>query len=63
MTDIADETEKFLRYLAEEVGVSAKRNEWLARNFRDGSCIFDIAREAMRNNFVQHTLYEVIRTA
>jgi hypothetical protein len=47
LTDIADETEKFLRYLAEEVGVHAHRGEWLARNFENSSCIFDIEREAL----------------
>ena len=47
LTDIADETEKFLRYLAEEVGVRAQRGEWLARNFQDGSCVFDIEREVL----------------
>jgi hypothetical protein len=47
LTDIADETEKFLRYLAEEVGVRAQRAEWLARNFENGSCNFDIEREVL----------------
>lgn len=46
LTDIAEEAEKFLRYLAEDSGIGVKRNEWLARNFENKSVRFDIEREA-----------------
>jgi len=45
LTDIADEAEKFLRYLAEDAGISVRRAEWLARNFQNGSLQFDVERE------------------
>jgi hypothetical protein len=46
LTDIAEEAEKFLRYLAEDAGINVKRGEWLARNFRNRSVRFDVEREA-----------------
>jgi hypothetical protein len=46
LTDVADEAEKFLRYLAEDAGISVKRADWLARNFENRSVRFDIEREA-----------------
>jgi len=46
LTDIADEAEKFLRYLAEDAGIEVKRGEWLARNFKNRSVRFDVEREA-----------------
>lgn len=45
LTDIAEEAEKFLRYLAEDSGINVRRNEWLARNFDNRSVRFDIERE------------------
>jgi hypothetical protein len=45
LTDIAEEAEKFLRYLAEDAGITIRRNEWLARNFENSSVRFDIERE------------------
>lgn len=45
LTDIAEEAEKFLRYLAEDAGITVKRNEWLARNFKNSSVQFDIERD------------------
>lgn len=46
LTDIAEEAEKFLRYLAEDAGITIRRTEWLARNFDNRSVRFDIEREA-----------------
>jgi hypothetical protein len=46
LTDIAEEAEKFLRYLAEDAGISVRRGEWLARNFENRSVRFDVEREA-----------------
>jgi hypothetical protein len=46
LTDIADEAEKFLRYLVEDAGILVKRGEWLARNFNNESVRFDVEREA-----------------
>ena len=47
LTDIANETEKFLRYLAEDSGISnTKRADWLARNFVNESVRFDVERES-----------------
>jgi hypothetical protein len=46
LTDIADEAEKFLRYLAEDADIAVRRGEWLARNFMNGSISFDVEREA-----------------
>jgi hypothetical protein len=46
LTDVAEEAEKFLRYLAEDAGIMVRRGEWLARNFQDGSLRFDVEREA-----------------
>jgi hypothetical protein len=46
LTDIANEAEKFLRYLAEDAGIAVKRSEWLARDFLNESVRFDIEREA-----------------
>lgn len=46
LTDIADEAEKFLRYLAEDADISVRRGEWLARNFTNMSVRFDVEREA-----------------
>jgi hypothetical protein len=46
LTDIADEAEKFLRYLAEDANIAVRRGEWLARNFINGSVRFDVEREA-----------------
>jgi hypothetical protein len=45
LTDIAEEAEKFLRYLADDTGITVRRNEWLARNFENRSVRFDIERE------------------
>jgi hypothetical protein len=45
LTDIAEEAEKFLRYLAEDAGISMRRGDWLARNFENRSVRFDIERE------------------
>lgn len=45
LTDIADEAEKFLRYLAEDAGINVERGDWLARNFRNQSVRFDVERE------------------
>jgi hypothetical protein len=47
LTDVADEAEKFFRYLAEDVGVNVRRADWLARNFDNRSVRFDVEREAM----------------
>jgi hypothetical protein len=46
LTDIAEEAEKFLRYLAQDAGISVQRGEWLARNFRNRSVRFDVERES-----------------
>jgi hypothetical protein len=46
LTDIAEEAEKFLRYLAEDAGIGVRRGEWLARNFKNESVRFDVEREA-----------------
>lgn len=46
LTEIAEEAEKFFRYLAEDAGISIKRSDWLARNFENRSVRFDIEREA-----------------
>jgi len=46
LSDIADEAEKFLRYLAEDSGIVARRADWLARNFRNESVRFDVERES-----------------
>src|ERR1700688_3157551 len=45
LTEIAEEAEKFLRYLAEDAGIFVKRSDWLARNFENRSVRFDIERE------------------
>ena len=50
LTDIAEEAEKFLRYLAEDSGINVRRNEWLARNFENRSVRFDVEREASITN-------------
>ncbi len=44
--DVAEEAEKFLRYLAEDSGVSIKRGDWLARKFMNRSVRFEVEREA-----------------
>lgn len=46
LTDIANEAEKFLRYLAQDAGLNVQRGEWLARNFVNKSVRFDIERES-----------------
>jgi hypothetical protein len=46
LTDIAEEAEKFLRYLAEDSRIAVKRNEWLARNFENKSVRFDVELES-----------------
>jgi hypothetical protein len=46
LTDIADEAEKFLRYLAQDAGLTIQRGEWLARNFVNESVRFDIEKES-----------------
>jgi hypothetical protein len=46
LTDIANEAEKFLRYLAQDSGLNVQRGEWLARNFVNKSVRFDIERES-----------------
>lgn len=46
LTDIAEEAEKFLRYLAQDAGLTVARGEWLARNFTNESVRFDIERDA-----------------
>jgi hypothetical protein len=45
LSDIADEAEKFLRYLAQDAGLTVQRGDWLARNFVNASVRFDIERE------------------
>lgn len=46
LTDIAEEAEKFLRYLAADAGIEVSRGEWLARKFQNRSVRFDVEREA-----------------
>lgn len=48
LTDIAEEAEKFLRYLAQDAGLSIQRGEWLARNFVNESVRFDIEKESFQ---------------
>lgn len=48
LTDIAEEAEKFLRYLAQDAGLTIQRGEWLARNFVNDSVRFDIEKESFQ---------------
>jgi hypothetical protein len=48
LTDIAEEAEKFLRYLAHDAGLTIQRGEWLARNFVNDSVRFDIEKESFQ---------------
>jgi hypothetical protein len=46
LTDVAEEAEKFLRYLAEDSGIPVRRGEWLARNFDNAASVrFDVEKE------------------
>lgn len=43
---IASEAERFLRLLAEDVGLTIPKGEWLAENFANGSVYFDAVHAA-----------------
>jgi hypothetical protein len=40
LTDIANEVENFLRYLADDAGIEVNRADWLARAFENKSVRF-----------------------
>jgi hypothetical protein len=46
LTDIANEVENFLRYLADDAGIEVNRADWLARAFENKSVRFDVERES-----------------